>query len=621
MSSPRQILALLALASVVLITSPATASTVDIGAISAESDGAADSDEALEVLNKLRSLSGLAPVSEDAGMTDGARRHSEYMVRTGTMTHSEDPGSDWYSVQGDVAARQSNLAVFGSSTATAREAVELLMVSPFHGLAFVDPALSTSGAALFRDGSASPYRAGFTINVNGGRSAAAPSDYPVLWPGHQSTVDLLTYPGGEYPDPLAPCAGYTAPTGTPLLLLFESDRQVSAASLTDDLGNPLEACTFDRYGYTNPDADAQEAGRQALASRNAIVVIPRAPLEEARRYHVDVATSGGDVQWSFTTGGAAVAPPSDPVDRVAGPDRIATAIEISRSTFLVAPTVVLARSDAYADALAGAPLARKNAGPVLLTGRQGLAPAVADEIRRLGTVQVILLGGEAALSEQVERDLRAAGVLSVERISGADRFEVAARIAERVGGDRAFVVEGANADPARGWPDAVSAGSVAARAGAPILFVTRDLLPRPTARALDGMGEVTVVGGTVAVSEAVFRRIRGTGVDLVTRVAGTDRYETSTRLADVAVAGDSDSDNVWLATGRNWPDALSAGPAVAALGKVLVLVDGSDRTGAGATYDWLGGRAEDVDAAVVVGGRRVVTDPVAGRVGVTISGG
>lgn len=614
MSGIRQILVVLAsLGAVVLATPSAGALTVEVGS------SAQDPNPGIVALNELRALSGLAPVSEDDGMTGGARRHSEYMVRTGTMTHSEDPSSPWYSPEGDLAARQSNLAVFGSAAVTARDAVELLMVSPFHGIAFVDPALSTSGAALFSDATAPRFRSGFTINVNGGRTATAPSDAPVLWPGHQSNVDLLTYPGGEYPDPLSPCDGYQAPTGTPLLLLFETDRRVTGANLTDDLGRTLQVCAFDRHSYTNPDGTAQDVGRQALAGRNAAVVVPRSPLESDRRYHAEVATSGGDVRWSFTTGDVPAAPPSEPVDRVAGTDRIGTAIAVSRASFLVAPTVVLARSDAYADALAGAPLARQENGPVLLTGRNGLAPAVREELLRLGSVRAVLLGGEAALSSQVERDLRAAGVVDVQRITGADRFEVAARIAERVGGERAYVVEGANADPARGWPDAVSAGAVAARSGAPILFATRDALPDATRQALATVSAVTVVGGPVAISDRVLDAIHRAGVQDVTRVAGADRYATSTALADLAVHGDADPDNTWLATGRNWPDALSAGPAVAALGKVLVLVDGTDRAGANATYDWLGVNAGDVHSAVVVGGPTVVTDEVSGRVGVTIS--
>lgn len=51
-------------------------------------------------------------------------------------------------------------------------------------------------------------------------------------------------------------------------------------------------------------------------------------------------------------------------------------MEVSKAAFPTAGTVVVARADAYADALAAAPLAGQGGGPVLLTGRDGLHPLV-----------------------------------------------------------------------------------------------------------------------------------------------------------------------------------------------------------------------------------------------------
>ena len=70
--------------------------------------------------------------------------------------------------------------------------------------------------------------------------------------------------------------------------------------------------------------------------------------------------------------------------RVAGSDRVATAIALSQRSFRSAPAVVIARSDAYADALAAAPLAGKLHAPVLLTPPSSLDGRVADEVARLG---------------------------------------------------------------------------------------------------------------------------------------------------------------------------------------------------------------------------------------------
>lgn len=65
---------------------------------------------------------------------------------------------------------------------------------------------------------------------------------------------------------------------------------------------------------------------------------------------------------------------------------------------------------------------------------------------------------------------------------------------------------------------------------------------------------------------------------------------------------------VWLATGRNWPDSLSAGPAVARAGGVLLLADGLDPAGGAATWSWL--EQHRVSQAWLVGGPDVLTPAV-----------
>ncbi|HUG85821.1 MAG TPA: cell wall-binding repeat-containing protein, partial [Euzebya sp.] len=92
--------------------------------------------------------------------------------------------------------------------------------------------------------------------------------------------------------------------------------------------------------------------------------------------------------------------------RLSGPTRIQTAVAVSRATFDAADVVVLARSDAYADALAGAPLAGRDDGPLLLSPSTHLPGTVRREIQRLGASRVILLGDETALSVEVEQQMR-----------------------------------------------------------------------------------------------------------------------------------------------------------------------------------------------------------------------
>jgi putative cell wall-binding protein len=299
--------------------------------------------------------------------------------------------------------------------------------------------------------------------------------------------------------------------------------------------------------------------------------------------------------------------------RLAGPSRVETAVAASRRVFPSAEVAVLARADAYPDALAGAPLASALGGPLLLTTRNRLHAATLAELRRLGTRRVVLLGSDGALTPQVAADLTAAGI-TVERIGGRDRFDTARRIAERLLGedttDRAvYVVEGANPDPGRGWPDAVAVSGLAALDGAPILLVTRGVLPEPTAAALQRLQAptATIIGSDAAVSTEVEADITATGAT-TDRIAGRTRYATSALIAERTLRDHDVQRRAWLATGRDWPDALAAGATAAADDAVLLLVDRDDLANSPGPRDvlrvHLGGRA------ILVGGPDVISNRV-----------
>jgi trimeric autotransporter adhesin len=221
------------------------------------------------------------------------------------------------------------------------------------------------------------------------------------------------------------------------------------------------------------------------------------------------------------------------VDRLAGPDRYATAVAVSQATHATTDTVVIARGDVYADALAGGPLAHHLDAPILLATPGALPAVTRDEIVRLGATTAVVLGGQAAIGQAVVDALLAeTPVTDVDRVAGADRFATAADIAGRLPASAsAYVVEGANPNPSRGWPDAVAVSAVASATGRPILLVTRDALPGPTATALAGIDDVTIVGGTAAVSDAVATAIAGTGTTVVARLSGRGRQPRHRRVA------------------------------------------------------------------------------------------
>lgn len=318
--------------------------------------------------------------------------------------------------------------------------------------------------------------------------------------------------------------------------------------------------------------------------------------------------------------------PTEVLTRVSGANRFETAARISQERFPAASSALLARADDYADALAGGPLAAQLGAPTLLTERDRLTPVTEAELERLDVDEAILLGGEAAIGPAVAERLREMG-LTVRRIAGANRFGTAAAVARELdsangGFQRAFLVEGGNPDPARGWPDAVSAAPYAAFAGEPVVLATRDELPAETAAVLDelAIGETVVVGGSAAVSDAVVAELadRGHGPR---RLAGRERYETSTAVHREALQAGMDPATVWLATGRDWPDALAAGGVVGATGDAFLLVDGQGLSGSPASRDALEADADRIDEAMLMGGTAAITAATADEVATIISAG
>jgi putative cell wall-binding protein len=305
----------------------------------------------------------------------------------------------------------------------------------------------------------------------------------------------------------------------------------------------------------------------------------------------------------------------DGATRVAGPTRIGTAVALSRATRDAARTVVVVPAGSHVEALVAAPLAALVDAPVLLTDAAALPDEVAAEVRRLGATNAYLVGPPSLLSAQVAEDLADAGAADQARITAPDRYSLSVAVAEELASypevelDEVVLALGEAAEASRAWPDALSATALAARRTAPILLVAGERLPDPVADWLTQRRPdlVTVVGGTAAIPQGVAADAGELADAQVRRLAGDTRYATSVAVAEAAVDAGLDSGEVWVATGRNFPDALAAGPAAAAAGSPLLLVDGEDVQGSPDSASWLAGNA---DRLVVVGGQAVVRDEV-----------
>ena len=270
------------------------------------------------------------------------------------------------------------------------------------------------------------------------------------------------------------------------------------------------------------------------------------------------------------------APGPTPPDVLGGPaDPVAMAIAWSqhvlpgggaRGGSALADTALLGRDDVFADSLASGGLQGARGAPLLLTDPDALDSRTAAELQRLGVGEVVVLGGEAAVSEAIVDELIADG-LEVTRLAGASRLETAAAVAEATDPAARFVVLtrafGEAADATQAFADALAAGGLAAALAAPVLLTETEQLSDAAADFLEGAGttDVLIAGGELAVGQQVVADLEALGIT-VERAAGANRFASAVALAgELGYDSAADAPGVILVDGQRadaWADGFAA---------------------------------------------------------------
>ena len=264
--------------------------------------------------------------------------------------------------------------------------------------------------------------------------------------------------------------------------------------------------------------------------------------------------------------------------------------------------VVIANGWSAPDAGAAAPLAGRLDGVMLYASTDSLGSATVSALGTVSPSRVILVGGAAALSAEVEAEVRRlVPDATVERLSGADRYDTAARAASvepTVAQNRPVIL-------ANGWSpsDVGIAAPLAARLGGSVLYAAKDVLGASAAAALERFApsQVIIVGGTGALSGDIDTALAELLPDVPTqRFAGVDRIDTAARAA---LYGNAPTGRpVVIADGWSTPDVGVAAPLAAALG-------GSALFSSEGAHESLSHALEQlVPSEVVLVGNSVLTD-------------
>ncbi|GIG85069.1 hypothetical protein Pen02_00050 [Plantactinospora endophytica] len=317
---------------------------------------------------------------------------------------------------------------------------------------------------------------------------------------------------------------------------------------------------------------------------------------------------------------------TDTVARLAGQDRFTTANAVSQAHWATASdqndprqfadAVVLSRSDLFADALGGAALAAAKQGPLLMTPPTGLNAVTETEIRRILPVgrTVYLLGSPGAISTTVENQVKALGY-QVERLAGQDRFSTSVAIANEINPNPTYVLAATGLN----FPDALAAGAAAGSFNVPgsgqsaVVVLTSDYtLSTGTKNYLDrvaGNGSRVVgIGLQGAQATAPYNPIE---------IFGSSRYETSLFTAWAFFGG---TNHAGLATGVDWPDALSGGALMATINGPLLLTRGNESALSFEPELFLDEHSGSLDTALMFGSAAVLSAGQQAPAGTWISG-
>ncbi|HWE65736.1 MAG TPA: cell wall-binding repeat-containing protein [Acidimicrobiales bacterium] len=302
---------------------------------------------------------------------------------------------------------------------------------------------------------------------------------------------------------------------------------------------------------------------------------------------VNGGSTPGPVGFAVTTGNAAGSCGGTALDtaglraftvlsttRTAGADADATAIAELESAYPSGPanhTVVLATDANFPDALAASYLAGQLSTGILLTPTAALSTETANAIRIQGITTVDVVGGVQAVSQNVIDTLKAtpqyqfggttqvtpAKTLQVNVIAGQTEYDTASDIAQFLpnGGSDLSAFPGAygkydnvgGASSASGpstptatailatgtgFQDATAASVVGYANHFPVLLTTPNALSAQAQSAFTNLGihQVILMGGPLAISDAVVNTLTGEGISVL-RIAGTDYTDTAQQLA------------------------------------------------------------------------------------------
>ncbi|TLM65540.1 MAG: cell wall-binding repeat-containing protein [Actinobacteria bacterium] len=232
------------------------------------------------------------------------------------------------------------------------------------------------------------------------------------------------------------------------------------------------------------------------------------------------------------------------VERISGGDRYATSCAVyaalkAREGSGLPAEPFLVNGDRFPDALSAASYAACERRPILLTKASFCPYSVRTLTRQYSLNTYYIIGGTAAVSDDVIQQLADASVsgqVYYARLAGTDRYDTSAALADAYGGHFDFVGIASGAS----FPDGLAGGALCGARSGPLLLTPRDgLTPREEALIADNadwLYQVQAFGGAGVVGARVLTDARAaTGV--AASGVGAQSTDGGERVAPLSAQG------------------------------------------------------------------------------------
>lgn len=255
---------------------------------------------------------------------------------------------------------------------------------------------------------------------------------------------------------------------------------------------------------------------------------------------------------------------------LSGADRYDTAAKIAAEYVgaAKAKAIVLGRGDIPADALAGTVLAHKHNAPIMLVRNDSIPKSVEEFLaaKTEAGAKIFLLGGESAISAEIEQQLFAKGFTPI-RLYGKDRTGTSLAIAKEIGNSSKVLIATGNDNSS----DALSASAYAAYKQIPIVIHRGTKLAEQTKAFLkdNATRSAIIIGGKGVVPETAETELAEMNI-AADRISGVNRVDTSIAInTKLPLSGNS----LVIGNGYQFIDALAGSVLAAKNGSPIVMLD------------------------------------------------